>query len=86
MPSRMINFKHFSQFSSFGQPISEINSVIDGIHNLNNMVDVKETINKKDQAIKRLKTLRRKIISDDKKIFMLLCILFILINSMSFNS
>ena len=47
MPSRMINFKHFSQFSSFGQPISEINSVIDGIHNLDNMFDVKETTNKK---------------------------------------
>ena len=57
MPSRMINFKHFSQFLSFGQPISEINSVIDGIYNLNNMVDVKETINEKDQAIKELKTL-----------------------------
>ena len=47
MPSRMINFKIFSQFLSFGQPISEINSVIDGIHNLDNMFDVKETINKK---------------------------------------
>ena len=49
------------------------------------MVDAKENTDKKYRAINELKRLRRKIISDNKEIFILMCILFILINSMSLN-
>ena len=49
------------------------------------MVDTKENIDKKYRAINELKTLRRKIVSDNKEISILMCILFILINSMSLN-
>ena len=81
----MVNFKKHLQFLSFDQQISEINLAIDGIHNLNNMVNVKENIDKKYRAIKELKALRKKIISDNKEIVTLLCILFALINSMSLD-
>ena len=83
MPSRMINLL---QVLSFDQQISEINLAIDGIHNLSNMVDARENIDKKYQTIKELKTLRRKIMSGNKEIITLLCILFILINSTCLNS
>ena len=43
----MANFKKNSQFLSFDQQISEINFTNDGIHNLNNMGDGKENIDKK---------------------------------------
>ena len=85
MPSRMVNFKKHLQFLSFDQQISEINLAIDGIHNLNNMVNVKENIDKKYRAIKELKALKKKIVSGNKEIVTLLCILFVLINSMPLN-
>ena len=85
MPSRMVNFKKHLQFLSFDQQISEINLAIDGIHNLNNMVNVKENIDKKYRAIKGLKALKKKIVSGNKEIVTLLCILFVLINSMPLN-
>ena len=85
MPSPMINFKKHLQPLSLDEQILEINFAIDRIHNLNNMVDEKENIEKKYWAINELKRLRRKIISDNKEIFILMCILFILINSMSLN-
>ena len=81
----MINFKKHLQPLSLDEQILEINFAIDRIHNLNNMVDEKENIEKKYRAINELKRLRRKIISDNKEIFILMCILFILINSMSLN-
>ena len=81
----MINFKKHLQPLSLDEQILEINFAIDRIHNLNNMVDAKENIDKKYRAINELKRLRRKIISDNKEIFILMCILFILINSMSLN-
>ena len=81
----MINFKKHLQPLSLDEQILEINFAIDRIHNLNNMVDEKENIDKKYWAINELKRLRRKIISDNKEIFILMCILFILINSMSLN-
>ena len=86
MPSRMVNIKKYIQFLSFDQQILEINYTIDGIHNLNNGDDVKENINRKFSSIKELKALRRKIISDNKEITTLLCILFVLINAMPLNS
>ena len=81
----MVNFKKHLQFLSFDQQISEINLAIDGIHNLNNMVNVKENIDKKYRAIKGLKALKKKIVSGNKEIVTLLCILFVLINSMPLN-
>ena len=83
MPSRVIKFL---QVLSFDQQMSEINLAIDGIHNLRNMVDARENIDKKYQTIKELKTLKRKIMSRNKEIITLLCILFFLINSMCLNS
>ena len=85
MPSRMVNFKKHLQFLSFDQQISEINLAIDGVHNLNNMIKAKENMDKKYRAIKELKSLRKKLISDNKEIVTLSCILFVLINSMSLN-
>ena len=84
MPSPMINFKKHLQPLSLSEQILEINFAIDRIYNLN-MVDAKENTDKKYRAINELKRLRRKIISDNKEIFILMCILFILINSMSLN-
>ena len=86
MPSRMVKFKKYIHFLSFDQQILEINYTIDGIHNLNNGDDVKENIHRKFSWIKELKALRRKVISDNKEIITLLCILFVLINSVSLNS
>ena len=83
MPSRVIKLL---QVLSFDQQMSEINLAIDGIHNLRNMVDARENIDKKYQTIKELKTLKRKIMSGNKEIITLLCILFFLINSMCLNS
>ena len=80
----MINFKKHLQPLSLSEQILEINFAIDRTYNLN-MVDAKENIDKKYRAINELKRLRRKIISDNKEIFILMCILFILINSMSLN-
>ena len=82
----MVNIKKYIQFLSFDQQILEINYTIDGIHNLNNGDDVKENINRKFSSIKELKALRRKIISDNKEIITSLCIIFVLMNSMSLNS
>ena len=81
----MINFKKHLQPLSLDEQILQINFAIERIHNLNNMVDTKENFDKNHRAINELKTLRRKIISDNKEIFILMCILFILINSMSLN-
>ena len=49
------------------------------------MIDVKENIDKKYSIINELRTLRRQIMSDKKEKITLLCILFVLINSMSLN-
>ena len=49
------------------------------------MFDVKEDANRKYSAINHLKTLRTKIILDNKEILILFYILFILINSMPLN-
>ena len=81
----MTYFKKILQFLSFEQQIPEINFAIDGIHNLNNMVDAKENIDKKYRTINELKTLKKEIISNNKEIFTLPYILFVLINSMSLN-
>ena len=43
----MINFKKHLQPLSLDEQILEINFAIDRIHNLNNMVDEKENIEKK---------------------------------------
>ena len=56
------------------------------MHCLNNMLDVKEDINKKYNTINELKTLRNEVIKDKKEIIIFLAILFILINSLSLNS
>ena len=86
MPSRMENFKKYLQFLSFDEQISKINFTISKMCCLDNMFDVKEDTNKKYSAINELKTLRSKIIKDNKKIITFLCILFVLINFMSLNS
>ena len=83
MPSRMTNFKKHLQFLSPDQQISEINLMIDRFHNLNNVVIVIDNIDRNFTKLKELKTLRSKIISDNKETFILLCIVFILINSMA---
>ena len=57
--------------------------MIDRFHNLNNVVIVIDNIDRNFTKLKELKTLRSKIISDNKETFILLCILFILINSMA---
>ena len=49
------------------------------------MIDVKENIDKKYSIINELRTLRRQIMSDNKEKVTLLCILFVLIYSMSLN-
>ena len=82
----MENFKKYLQFLSFDEKISKINFTISQIRCLNNMFDVKEDTNRKYSAINELKTLRSKIIKDNNKIITILCILFVLINSMSLNS
>ena len=85
MPSRMVNFKKHLQFSSLDQQISEINLGIDRFYNFNNMVIVRNNIDRNFSALKELKTLRRKIILDNKEMIILLCICVVLINSMSLN-
>ena len=86
MQSRMINFKNHLQFLSLDEQISKINFAIDKMHNSTNMHIPGDNIDIKFTTIKELKTLRRKIISNNKEIITLLCILFVLINSMSLNS
>ena len=86
MPSRMESFKKYLQFLSFDEQISKINFTISKMRCLDNMFDVKEDTNRKYSAINELKTLRSKIIKDNKKIITFLCILFLLINFMSLNS
>ena len=49
----------------------------------NNIYETKENADRKYSRIKEFKKLRRKIILDNKEIFIFLCILFVLINSMS---
>ena len=53
---------------------------------VNNNIEIKENIDRKYSAINHLQALRKKIILDNKEIITLLCILFVLINSMSLNS
>ena len=55
------------------------------MRNLNYAYDTKENNDRKYSAIDELKTLRIQIISDNKEIFLLLCIIFVLINSLSLN-
>ena len=75
MPIRMINCKKYVKSLSFNEEMSEITFSIDGIHNLNNMVNVKENINKKYRAINELKTLKRQIISNNKEIYIIMHII-----------
>ena len=49
----------------------------------NNIYETKENADRKYSGIKEFKKLRRKIILDNKEIFIFLCILFVLINSIS---
>ena len=86
MPSRMTSFKKYLQFLSFDQQILKINSAIDDMRNCLYLFDEKANINRKYSAINELKTLRRKIISENREIIMLLCVLFILIKSLSLYS
>ena len=81
----MTSFKKYLQFLSFHQQILKINS-IDDMRNCLHLFDEKENISGKYSAINELKTLRRKIISGNKEIIMLLCVLFILIKSFSLYS
>ena len=53
---------------------------------VNNNIEIKENIDRKYSAINHLQALRKKIILDNKEITTLLCILFVLINSISLNS
>ena len=53
---------------------------------VNNNIEIKENIDRKYSAIDHLQALRKKIILDNKEIITLLCILFVLINSMSLHS
>ena len=63
---------------------SEINFTINAMLDLNNNIyETKENADRKYSGIKEFKKLRRKIILDNKEIFIFLCILFVLINSMS---
>ena len=82
----MTSFKKYLQFLSFDQTILKIDSIIGDIRNCLQLFHEKENINRKYSAINELKTFRRKIISDNKEIIMLLSTLFILIKSSSLNS
>ena len=63
---------------------SEINFTINAMLDLNNNIyETKENADRKYSGIKEFKKLRRKIILDNKEIFIFLCILFVLINYMS---
>ena len=70
----MTSFKKYLQFLSFDQQILKINSTIDDMRNFLHLFDEKENISRKYSTINELKTLRRKIISDNKEIIMLLCV------------
>ena len=83
MPSEMSKFKKYPHLNNKYQ---KINLSIKKMHCLNNMLDVKEDINKKYNTINELKTLRNEVIKDKKEIIIFLTILFILINSLSLNS
>ena len=74
MPSKMVEFNKHLQILSFGKQISEINFVIDKMLISNTIVEIKENIDRKFTAVKELKTLRKKIIKDNKKIITSLCI------------
>ena len=82
----MTGFKKYLQILSFDQQILKINSTIDDMCNCLHLFDEKENINRKYSAINELKTLRRKIISDNKEIIILLCTLFIFKKSLTLNS
>ena len=56
------------------------------MHNSTNLHIPGDNIDIKFITRKELKTLRRKIISNNKEIITLLCILFVLMNSMSLTS
>ena len=70
----MVEFNKHLQILSFGKQISEINFVIDKMLISNTIVEIKENIDRKFTAVKELKTLRKKIIKDNKKIITSLCI------------
>ena len=82
----MVKFLKNLQLLSFDEQISEINFAIDRMLKVNNNIEIKENIYRKYSAIDHLQALRKKIILDNKEIITLLCILFVLINSMSLNS
>ena len=82
----MVKFLKNLQLLSFDEQISEINFAIDRMLKVNNNIEIKENIDRKYSAIDHLQALRNKIILDNKEIITLLCILFVLINSMSLNS
>ena len=82
----MTSFKKYLQILSFDQQILKINSTIDDMCNCLHLFDEKENINRKYSAINELKTLRRKIISDNKEIIILLCTLFIFKKYLTLNS
>ena len=82
----MVKFLKNLQLLSFDEQISEINFAIDRMLKVNNNIEIKENIDRKYSAIDHLQALRKKIILDNKEIITLLCILFVLINSMSLNS
>ena len=86
MPSKMVEFNKHLQILSFDEQISKINFVIDKMLISNIIVETKENIDRKFTAIKELKTLRKKIIKDNKEIITFLYILFVLNNSLSLNS
>ena len=68
MPSKMVEFNKHLQILSFGKQILEINFVIDKMLISNTIVEIKENIDRKFTAVKELKTLRKKMIKDNKKI------------------
>ena len=82
----MTSFKKYLQFLSFDQTILKIDSTIGDIRNCLQLFHEKENINRKYSAINELKTLRRKIISGNKEIIILLCTLFIFKKSLTLNS
>ena len=74
MPRKMVEFNKHLQILSFGEQISEINFVIDKMLISNTIVEIKENIDRKSTAVNELKTLRKKIIKDNKEIITFLYI------------
>ena len=70
----MVEFNKHLQILSFGEQISEINFVIDKMLISNTIVEIKENIDRKSTAVNELKTLRKKIIKDNKEIITFLYI------------